>query len=217
MAKAAGGVLALVLSLAFSGAAWAEGPAPGPARKAEFVHVAASTSAHELVDWVVATDDAGGRPFVVVDKVNATASAFRADGSLLGASPALVGLGRGDESPPGIGERKLSTIKPSERITPAGRFSASLGRNLRGEDIVWVDYAAAVSLHRVATQVRGERRLERLATPSPLDNRISYGCINVPAVFYDQVVKPIFAAGPAIVYVLPETRTVAEVFIRPGA
>jgi hypothetical protein len=61
----------------------------------------------------------------------------------------LLGLARGDVSVPGIGERKISDINPHERTTPAGRFISEPGRNLSGEDIVWVDYDAAVSMHRV--------------------------------------------------------------------
>jgi hypothetical protein len=37
-----------------------------------------------------------------------------------------------------------------------------------------------------------ERRAERLATPSPLDNRISYGCIKVSAAFFEIVVSAAF-------------------------
>jgi hypothetical protein len=191
------------LALLLAGAANAAEPRQG---------APASPAARSLADWVISTKDAHGRAFVVVDKVSAEVFAFAPDGALIAAAPALIGVGRGDVSTPGIGERRLSTIAPAERITPAGRFVARLGRNLTAEDIVWVDYGAAISLHRVVTHVRAERRLERLATPGPQDNRISYGCINVPKAFYEAVVAPIFQAGPAMVYVLPETRSVAEVF-----
>ena len=73
-----------------------------------------------------------------------------------------------------------------------------------GKDVLWVDYKDAVSLHRVITNNPKERRLERLATPTPRDKRISYGCINVPANFFDDVVKPTFTGMIGIVYVLPE-------------
>jgi hypothetical protein len=78
-------------------------------------------------------------------------------------------------------------------------------------DILWIDYDAAISMHRVITTSPKERRLQRLATPTPLDNRISYGCINVPAKFYDSVVHPAFV-GTGIVYVLPETRSLGKEF-----
>jgi len=57
-----------------------------------------------------------------------------------------------------------------------------------------------------------EHRAERLATPTPLDNRISYGCINVPAKFYKSVVSRAFTGTNGIVYVLPETRSAEKVF-----
>jgi hypothetical protein len=57
-----------------------------------------------------------------------------------------------------------------------------------------------------------ERRLQRLASPTPLDHRISYGCINVPAKFYNNVVSPAFTSTYGIVYVLPETRSISEIF-----
>ena len=57
-----------------------------------------------------------------------------------------------------------------------------------------------------------ERRLQRLSTPTPLDNRISYGCINVPAKFFENVVHPAFTGTNGIVYVLPETRLPRALF-----
>ena len=52
-----------------------------------------------------------------------------------------------------------------------------------------------------------ERRLQRLASRNPQDNRISYGCINVPAAFYDTQLRPRFNAGQGTLYLLPETRS----------
>jgi hypothetical protein len=151
-------------------------------------------------------------PFMIVDKMDAKVFVFHADGRLRGAAPALLGLARGDDSMPGIGDRKLSEIPPEARTTPAGRFVASLGHEFSGKDVLWVDYETALSLHRVITSNPRERRLERLATPTPLDNRISFGCINVPEMFYNNVVSPAFAGTYGIVYVLPETRSHSEIF-----
>jgi len=103
-------------------------------------------------------------------------------------------------------------VRPEDRTTPAGRFVAALGRNFRGEDVVWVDYDTAVSLHRVITTNPKERRLHRLATATPKDNRISYGCINVPVAFFETIVSPAFAGTEGIVYVLPEVLSAREVF-----
>ena len=78
--------------------------------------------------------------------------------------------------------------------------------------MLWVDYDAGVALHRVVTSNPKERRLQRLASASPAEHRISYGCINVPAAFYDGVVAPAFAHTSGVVYILPETRPMEAVF-----
>ncbi|MDT4888495.1 hypothetical protein FQZ97_1250530 [compost metagenome] len=86
------------------------------------------------------------------------------------------------------------------------------GRNHTGEDVVWVDHGAAVSMHRVRTTQPTERRLERLASPAVADKRISYGCINVPADFYDAHIRPVFSGRHAVIYVLPEHKSMQQVF-----
>jgi hypothetical protein len=181
-------------------------------QRADFGLEQASREARQAADWVVDSRDNIDKPFVIVDKVNARIFVFDAGGRIRGAAPVLLGLARGDHSVPGIGERELSAIRPADRTTPAGRFVAALGRNFRGEDVVWVDYDGAVSMHRVITSNPKERRLHRLATPTPSDNRISYGCINVPVVFYETIVKPAFTGTEGIVYVLPEVLSMREVF-----
>ncbi len=83
--------------------------------------------------------------------------------------------------------------------------------------MIWVDYQAAVSMHRVRVTDHRERRLERLASPSSEDNRISYGCINVPVSFFDSVVWPTLGGRPAVVYVLPEVKAFEQVFPQAAA
>lgn len=186
--------------------------APAPQRGlANFAGAAASEQARKLADWVVHSADNKNLPFMIVDKVQAQVFVFDAQGQLRGAAPALLGLAPGDHTVPGIGERKLSSIRPHERTTGAGRFVASLDLDIKGKSLLWIDYDSALSLHPVIN-VPKERRLERLASPSPLDNRISFGCINVPVSFYETVVNPSFTGTYGIVYILPETRTSREVF-----
>ncbi|MET0335218.1 MAG: hypothetical protein ABW190_13175 [Rhizobacter sp.] len=167
--------------------------------------------AERVARWARA-GDAGGRGFVVVDKPNARVIAFDARGHMTHSVPALLGQAKGDDSVPGIGEKPVMQVTPEERITPAGRFVAQLGNNLTGEDIVWIDYDAAVSMHRVRATNPKEKRLERLASDSIDDNRISYGCINLPVAFYEGVLRPMVQAGPTVVYVLPDHRPLAQVF-----
>ncbi len=188
-------------------------PAPvQPVRLANFGQEEPSSESRKLADWVVHSANNGVLPFMIIDKVQARVFMFDAQGQLRGASAALLGLAIGDDSVPGIGERKLSSILPAERTTPAGRFVASLDRDIHGHEVLWVDYDTALSLHRVVKGQPKERRAERLASPSPQDNRISFGCINVPVKFYESVVSPSFTGTNGIVYILPETRSAREVF-----
>ena len=184
-------------------------PRPIPAN---FLGVTASNDARQVADWVVDSGDNRGLPFVIVDKKDAKVFVFDGHGQLLGATPALLGLARGDDSAPGIGDRKLSDIRPEERTTAAGRFVSALGRNLREQEVLWVDYDAALALHRVLARNTKEERLQRLATASPLDRRITFGCINVPVDFFDSVVHPAFTGTSGIVYILPEIKSIREVF-----
>lgn len=181
-------------------------------RVADFAGEAASDDARQVADWVVASGDNRRLFFVVLDKANTKVFVFEPSGELRGATPVLIGAARGDDSVTGIGGRPIAQVEPHERTTPAGRFLAEPGRNMLGEDVVWVDYEAAVSMHRVRTLEPKERRLERLASPTTDDNRISYGCINMPVEFFENVLKPAFNASYGVVYVLPEVKSLGEVF-----
>lgn len=186
---------------------------PPPTPTPDFGDTEATAHARELVQWIARTGDNEGKPFVLVDKPAARLHVFNADASLQDSTPVLLGSAPGDDSVPGIGGRPVEHVKPHERTTPAGRFVGHLGHNLTGEDVVWVDYAAAVSMHRVRPTLQPkERRAERLASPTIEDNRISYGCINVPAAFYEARLQPVFSAMDAVVYVLPEHKSLGEVF-----
>ena len=149
---------------------------------------------------------------MILDKVLASVLNFDADGSLQGTAPALLGLARGDNSTPGIGHRKISSIRPDERTTPGGRFIASLGLDVYGEEMLWMAYDTAISLHLVVKGTSEERRSQRLSSKSPDDNRISYGCINVPIKFYELLVRHTFTGTSGIVHILLLTRTAQEVF-----
>ncbi len=182
----------------------------------DFQGEVASADTRRVADWVVASGDNGDLPFIIIDKIQAKVFVFDRAGGLLGAAPALLGKAHGDDTAPGIGSKKLSAIRPDERTTPAGRFVATLGHDLK-KDILWIDYKNALSLHRVIKGTPGDHRAERLATPSPLDNRISFGCVNVPVYFYESVVLKAFTGTSGIVYILPEIKSVEDVFRIPQA
>lgn len=181
-------------------------------RDADFGGEPASPEAQQIAQWVAQSGDNKNMTFVILDKKNAKVFVFEPHGKLQGASPVLLGLAQGDDTAQGVGQKALAEVRPEERTTPAGRFVAEPGRNATGEDVVWVDYDAAVSMHRVRQLEAKERRLERLATPTADDNRISYGCINVPVDFYEAFVRPAFNGRYGVVYVLPETKPLKDVF-----
>ena len=180
---------------------------------------APSDDVAQLTRWVIASGDNHGQPFIVVDKVAARVFVHDGEGKLVGSTPALLGVTPGDDSVPGVGDRELSEIKPEDRTTPAGRFVAKFGKARYGRKVLWVDYATSISLHPVITTRKKERRLQRLRSATPEDNRITYGCINVPTAFYAKVVRPAFTGTAGIVYILPETRPLKAVFLafRPMA
>jgi hypothetical protein len=184
---------------------------------ADFGHERASLDARQVAEWIGdnvdnQTGDNRLLPFAILDKKEARVYVFNAAGRLLGAAPALLGLGHGDIALPGIGARELSAIPPKHRVTQAGRFVAEVGADSHGQDVLWLDYEGALAMHRVITTNPKERRLHRLATPTPLDNRISWGCINLPVKFYEQVVQPAFTGTKGVVYILPETRAPLDYF-----
>ena len=193
-------------------------PAPIALAHADYGNQVVSADARLLADWVAASRDNASAEFVIIDKKDARVYVFDARARLLASTAVLLGGAQGDDSVPGIGSRPIAEVRPEERTTPAGRFVAESGRNAGGEEVVWVDYDAAVSMHRVRATNPKERRLERLATPTPDDNRISYGCINVPVAFFDTFIHPAFAGHRALVYVLPEVKSMQQVFgVHDGA
>ena len=192
------------------------GTAPGasaPALKlASFGGAHPTAAVRQVANWSVYSGDHQQMAIVIVDKKDARVWVFKPDGTLVSSTPALLGAAIGDDSVPGIGEKPLNQVRPEEKTTPAGRFIAEPGNNLSGEDVVWVSYDLAVSMHRVRPTVKAERRLERLASATSADNRISFGCINLPPAFYERVLSPAVQKYGAVIYVLPETRSAAEVF-----
>jgi hypothetical protein len=188
----------------------AAAPPHGPL--ADFGGTHASEGVREVANWAFYTHDNEGRAVVILDKHNATVFAFDPRGHLISSAPALLGLTIGDDTPDGVGDKPLSEIPEDQRTTPAGRFVARPGEDDTGTDVVWVDYDAAVAMHRVITTYPAQHRPERLANPDPKVRRISWGCINLPIPFYEQVLSPTVRKIGAVVYILPETKPPSEVF-----
>ncbi|HEX8419520.1 MAG TPA: hypothetical protein VF638_05845 [Sphingomonas sp.] len=216
-------------ALAAAGARVAAKPAPRDARPAPplaaggpvktegdrlAIMAVQSDAARRIAAWVVAARDNGGRPYVVIDKPTASLLLFDGKGVLVGQAPVLLGIGVGDDSTPGVGGKELADIGPAERTTPAGRYIAKFGRAFGKQRVLWVDYANSVALHAVITTHKAERRVERLLSPTPDDNRISFGCINVGSRFYANQLSPMFRKSGGLVYITPDTRSLDDVFPR---
>jgi hypothetical protein len=179
-------------------------------RHADFASELASPDAHRLADWVADSHDNGKHWFVVLDKQQAKVFLFDNNAHLDAAAPAVLGETVGDDSTPGVGDKPLSALKPEDLTTPAGRFVAETGETAsRHEDVVWVSYDMALSMHRI---IKLPERLKAIATPDPRDNRLSHGCINLPDAFYEQHLRPAQDRAGLIVYILPETRPIKQTF-----
>lgn len=188
----------------------AEDTTPGPL--ADFGKADAPADVMHLANWVSHTRNNKKKAFVLIDKKQAQLYVFDPAGKLKSRTPILLGKAVGDDSAPGVGNKPISQLKEEEKTTPAGKFLAAPGKNTSGEDIIWIDYNAAVSMHRLRKVSAAERRAERMATPDSSDNRISNGCVNVPHAFYNGVLKPAVMKQGAYVYVLPETKTAQQLF-----
>jgi hypothetical protein len=170
-----------------------------------------SPEVQSVVQWVAASGDNAGLPFLIVDKANAQTYAFTPHAQLKASAPILLGMARGDEMlvP---NDAPMSAIPPDKRITPAGRYKSWLLKDSHGVEVLSIDYDAAISMHIIVKGTPAQKRYQRLATPTIDDNRVSFGCINVPPGFFKQVVSPDFTPAKGIVYVLPETKSAAQLF-----
>lgn len=203
----------MALALASIGVANAEDAAAQPTAAVDELPPGqeVSNTVIELAGWVVATKDSQGYPFAIMDKAAAQVLVFDGEGRLRGAASGLFGSATGDHTAPGIAGLALREIPGRDRTTPAGRFVGGYGPSIDAGRVLWVDYESAVSIHPTAMGVPAERRVERLASPSPDDNRVTHGCINVSPGFYEQVIQATFERG-GVFYVLPDKASIAETF-----
>lgn len=209
---AAGALACLVLST--PAAAQFAGNQKASEAQADDAAAALSEPAARVAEWIAMSGDNGELPYIILDKNAAALFLFDAEGKLLGEAPVLIGIATGDDATPGVGSKTLAEIGPAERTTPAGRFLARFGRAVGRQRVLWVDYHTSVALHAVVTTNRKERRRERLLSPTADDNRITFGCINVPANFYTKSIQPLLQRSGGVVYVLPDTKPLEEVFPR---
>ncbi len=173
--------------------------------------LSASSEVQNVARWVNQSHDNAGLPFLLVDKTNAQVYAFNSLGQLQATAPALLGMSKGDRllAP---NSASMSQMPPSVRITPAGRYMSQLAIDSHKKELLVIDYAASISMHPVVKGTPLEHRAERLASATSEDNRISFGCINVPPAFYTSFIHADFANTKGVVYILPEKSTAGELF-----
>ncbi len=203
---------ALATSLAAAQAPKSVAAAPTTVTRVDYREGIVSPQVRHIAEWAVHSGDHQRLPFIVVDKINASAAAFDASGRLIRTTPVLLGIGVGDTFPPGVAQLEMHQTQPWQRITPAGRFFADEGINLEKQRVLWVDYDAGIAIHKIPAKRTKQRRHERIMSADPAEHRITYGCINVPGVFYDTVVRTHFRQKGGIVYVLPDTLPLKSVF-----
>ena len=172
-----------------------------------------SAGAALVAHWVADSADNHSLPYIIIDKAAARAYLFDAEGKQLADAAVLIGKALGDEATPGIGAKSLSEIGPAEKTTPAGRFLAKFGWAAGRQRVLWVDYATSVALHTIPPGNKENRRA-RMLSETIDDNRITFGCINVPMAFYSKGVSPLFQKAGGYVYVLPDVKPLEEVFPR---
>lgn len=157
-----------------------------------------SQQVKDTASHVVQTKDNGGKPFIVADKMSGNITLFDANGKVLTTAPALYGSEVGD------------TLQGTNRQTPAGRFTLTYSKDdkslgdmqvLDGVSMQDGNTNYVWAIHRVINP-KGENRLNRLNSKTASDNRISNGCINVPAEFFNKHLNQQF---DGVLYVLPET------------
>jgi hypothetical protein len=172
-----------------------------PAQHAALERDRASPEVLQVARWAVNSNDHAGLPFFVVDKTKARLFAFDAAGHLRASTAVLLGSHRGDGS--------------ASPETPAGRFVSDTWRTALDDGIVWRGGRAALSLHRASSPTAPGRAVQRLASATVEDKRISDGSLHVTDEFYGLYVAPLRAGG-SIAYVLPEVLPMRELFALLG-
>lgn len=202
------------LALAIAGIALAATPAGAVVAKTQVPVAIPSDAVRQVAGWIAASRDNGALPYIIIDKQAVAAFLFDGKGQPMGHAPVLIGIAPGDEATPGIGAKTLSEIGPAEKTTPAGRFLAKFGPAAGRQRVLWVDYATSVALHTIPPGNPKEKRRERMLSPAIDDNRITFGCINVPKLFYSKNVTPLFRKKGGYVYILPDSKPLEAVFPR---
>ena len=187
--------------------------------KADFKGVEASRDVRLVADWQMRQKH--NKSFIIGDKTGGLIYAFDSKGVLLAKAPSLYGAAGKDKLTQGSINRTEAQKTKEDKITPAGVFAGKAEPNWYGKTGIAFDSTRdrvgpnateymTIGIHIVYLGTPSENRQGRLDSASPLDNRISYGCINVPPSFIN-VIDAHFSAD-SVVIVLPELQSAESFF-----
>ncbi|EFN7975581.1 hypothetical protein ED769_14735 [Escherichia coli] len=160
-----------------------------------------SNTASAVRAWVQETKDNRGQKYIIADKVSGEMHIMDSRGNVLATMPALYGTQKGDAAVPGQTPAGIFTLQ--QRYDVASSFGGDVQQFAEHSDgSIW-------AIHRVLTSNPKQMRQARLNSPTAEDNRVSLGCINVPADMYNKYLKNGFKGK---LYVIPEQRPLGEVF-----
>jgi hypothetical protein len=148
------------------------------------------------------------KAFMITDKADGMLHVFHADGNPILQAPSLLGGDVGD------------TLQGGKKITPAGKFTLKFTADpeyyggFRYDLVETRQVDGIIAIHAVYTGEASEKRPERLATPTPKDNRISWGCINVTNEnMVDTLIPAKNELNGSLMFVMPEnSEDIAQLF-----
>jgi len=166
-----------------------------------------------------------GKGFMIADKPSGAIHVFDRTGALIDSGPALFGMSAGDQFIEAPDKTDMEAMSVSERITPAGTYRLQqrsvpsypggqvLAFQKDGQD-VGANSSGYVAVHSVWLEKPEQRREERLASTTPDDNKISFGCINTSSqMFLGKILPHVAEFDGGTVFVLPDAvETTAAMF-----
>ena len=151
-----------------------------------------------------------GKWFIIADKPNGMLHIFKEDGSHALSDAALYGKDKGDVLD------AISSLEGGPKITPAGKFTMKEvpGKYAGKVSLMLMesqDYTGYIAVHAADTSNQSENRLDRLASTTTEDNRISYGCINTNHDTFINKIKPnISKLDGGMMFILPDAQEKTE-------
>lgn len=140
-------------------------------------------------------------PTITADKVKGTITVYWPDTNKSITQPALFGRVKSNE----LHMDNYDNPRVFDNITPAGSFPITkmISWRLNEPMLVFIQGRSSVAaIHPLWMGNPDQKRIQRLKSPTPTDNRITGGCINVDATFFYTVLNHL--PDGTILTILPE-------------